>query len=296
MGAATGGNTDTVRDGHAETGAADNQPRGSLDDFEGSPRFSGSGDDNGKSKPDLVQSGFDYGNCEFSSYSDFPSRGHRPDYRGLQLRGGYDECQYGSGRQQHYTYAQLSSHSGRESEQLSAIPKDAAGSQISGAKGKLESSAPSVAVVSDSGYMEDALASGAASITAKNRRETATADTSVPTPVPSAPKLAFFDDLGWGVHKPGVLGYGWTTRSANVTVQNELAYSSNHSRRFFYKNDADLNRDATAEQRFVFGQDLQEVWLEYYNCLGDLVLTKVLKMSHAKTYRAVVGARLYRYE
>jgi hypothetical protein len=82
-----------------------------------------------------------------------------------------------------------------------------------------------------------------------------------PPPTPSGPALAFSDGFDTGAKSASQDGYGWT---GGPSVSSDIAHSGKYSLKFDYPGNADLCKDATKEQRFTMGQDLPEVWFEYY--------------------------------
>ncbi len=91
---------------------------------------------------------------------------------------------------------------------------------------------------------------------------------STPTTGEPAAAAAFEDGFEGGAPAATRNGYGWIGYRAaageGVAVTRELARSGSSSLRFTYAGNPDLCADASAEQRFRFGEDLPEVWLEYY--------------------------------
>jgi len=91
------------------------------------------------------------------------------------------------------------------------------------------------------------------------------------TPVtgnPSAPAPVFEDSFEGGVPSEPRNGYGWLgykpAAGEGVAVSRDLARSGSGSMRFTYSGNADPCADSWAEQRFTLGENLTEVWLEYY--------------------------------
>jgi len=151
-----------------------------------------------------------------------------------------------------------------------------------------QSSDPSVAAVSSQGVVA-ALREGEAEITAASGHVTGRAKVKVggtlsdpgtptqptptptptPTPAPTPTGTAAFQD-GFEAGAPSAAqgGYGWTGyRSASgegVSVSRDVARSGGYSMKFTYAGSADLCDDGWAEQRFTLGENLAEVWLEYY--------------------------------
>ncbi|HEV2150142.1 MAG TPA: heparin lyase I family protein [Longimicrobiaceae bacterium] len=90
-----------------------------------------------------------------------------------------------------------------------------------------------------------------------------------PTPPPTGTTPAFADGFESGARAAAQNGYGWTFAQAGgggdaVSVSNTIARTGSYSLRFTYGGNPDLCDDAFSEQRFALGEDLKEVWFEYY--------------------------------
>lgn len=101
--------------------------------------------------------------------------------------------------------------------------------------------------------------------------DTAVAPAPTPTPTPPATGATpvFSDGFDTGARSPQQNGYGWTfaqTEAAGdaVGVSSAVARSGAYSMKFTYGGNPDLCDDAFAEQRFTLGENLPEVWFEYY--------------------------------
>ncbi|HEX2189965.1 MAG TPA: hypothetical protein VHG51_13755 [Longimicrobiaceae bacterium] len=95
------------------------------------------------------------------------------------------------------------------------------------------------------------------------------------TPGAEAPALSttttatpiFRDGFDTGARAAAQGGYRWTAAQAKsgdaVTVSREKARSGSYSLKFLFGADRTCD-DSWAEQRFQLGEDLREVWIEYY--------------------------------
>ena len=83
------------------------------------------------------------------------------------------------------------------------------------------------------------------------------------TPPPPTVNPVFFDLFDTGAKTAPQNGYQWGGTSA-VTVVSDISYSGSNSLRFTFGPDAEaVSDDSNAEQRFVLGENLSEVWFEY---------------------------------
>ncbi len=168
-----------------------------------------------------------------------------------------------------------------------------------------ESSDPQVVAVSPTGVVE-ARKEGDAEITARASGRIAQAKVKVtrpttsptptepaptptepaPTPTPSTGTLAFQDGFESGTVAASQGGYGWLGYRAasgeGVSVSRDVARSGGYSMKFTYAGDADLCADGSAEQRFTLGENLPEVWMEYYVYLPSGTDGKGAKFVHRK--------------
>jgi hypothetical protein len=150
-----------------------------------------------------------------------------------------------------------------------------------------ESSDPAVVVVSADGVAA-ALTEGDAEITARSGDKVARAKMKVkgpkdesapdptadpaptpdptpaptPTPTPAQGSPAFQDGFEAGAHAPTSNGYGW--KGTGTGMSRDVARSGAYSMKFTYAGNPDPCADAWSEQRFELGENLREVWLEYY--------------------------------
>lgn len=157
--------------------------------------------------------------------------------------------------------------------QLEATLKDADGAVLEGRTIEWTSSNPAVATVSATGLVK-AVASGTAVIRAssegKSAEATITVNNPITTPPPSSGNVApvFRDDFETGKRASPQGGYQWKGTPGNITVSSEIARSGRYSLKFVYTGKENC-KDATAEQRFAFGERLTEVWLEWYIYFPD---------------------------
>ncbi|HEU4453795.1 MAG TPA: Ig-like domain-containing protein, partial [Longimicrobium sp.] len=157
-----------------------------------------------------------------------------------------------------------------QSATATAVAKDAAGNVLTGRAVAWSSSNPAVATVA-SGVVR-AVAAGSATITATSEGRSATAPVTVTAPATGGGTgaLAFQDGFESGALAPSVSGYGWRgieglkANGEGVVVSRDVARSGSSSLKFIFAGNADPCDDASAEQRFQFGEDLTEVWIEYY--------------------------------
>ncbi len=102
--------------------------------------------------------------------------------------------------------------------------------------------------------------------------DTAPAPAPAPAPTPPPPTgatPAFSDGFDTGARSPQQSGYGWTFTQNGadgdaVGISSAVARSGAYSMKFTYGGNASLCDDAFAEQRFTLGENLPEVWFEYY--------------------------------
>jgi hypothetical protein len=90
-----------------------------------------------------------------------------------------------------------------------------------------------------------------------------------PTPAPAGPTPAFADGFDTGARSAQQSGYGWTFTQNGadgdaVGISSTVARSGSYSMKFTYGANSNLCDDAFAEQRFTLGENLPEVWFEYY--------------------------------
>jgi uncharacterized protein YjdB len=147
---------------------------------------------------------------------------------------------------------------------LAATAKDAGGTVVPAAF-TWTSSNTAVATVDSDGDVV-AKSAGNTTITASADGKSASAPLMVEAPAevappsaPSGPGLAFSDGFEGG-KSAAVDGYAW---NGGPAVSTDVAHEGRYSLKFLYKGAPD-GKDATAEQRFTFGEKLNEVWIEYY--------------------------------
>ncbi len=150
---------------------------------------------------------------------------------------------------------------------LTAAVRDASGQLLSGRAVSWSTSSAAVATVSASG-MVTGVSAGKVTITATSEGRTGSAQVTVTAPPVAGPALAFQDDFEAGALAAVTAnGYRWRGAGANagsaVSVSRDIARSGSGSLKFVYEASSPCT-DSSAEQRFEFGENLQEVWLEYY--------------------------------
>ena len=143
---------------------------------------------------------------------------------------------------------------------LAAVARDASGRILTGRAVTWATSNPAVATVSGTGLVTG-VTGGVATITATSEGKSGTAAVTVSAPVAGA-ALAFQDGFESGGLATVVNNYRWG--GAGTQVTREIVRSGAYSMKFNYAGSADLCADAWSEQRFQFGENLPEVWLEYY--------------------------------
>lgn len=97
----------------------------------------------------------------------------------------------------------------------------------------------------------------------------APAPSPTPTPTPTGATPVFADGFDTGARSGAQGGYGWTyTQNGDngdaVGISSTVARSGSYSMKFTFGGNADLCDDAFSEQRFTLGENLPEVWFEYY--------------------------------
>ncbi len=167
---------------------------------------------------------------------------------------------------------------------LSAVARDAAGRVLTGRPVSWATSNPAVATVSGTGLVTG-VSGGVATITATSEGKSGTAQVTVSAPVVGA-ALAFQDGFEGGAPAAVQGGYGWTGYRAasgeGVSVSRDVARSGGYSMKFTYGGNADPCADSWAEQRFTLGENLTEVWLEYYIYLPSGADGKGPRFYHRK--------------
>jgi hypothetical protein len=138
-----------------------------------------------------------------------------------------------------------------------------------------------VLVSCDSGVTEPVVSAGSGSPLLSRKKTggtTPTPDTTTapapapapaPTPSPTGATPAFSDGFETGTRAASKNGYGWSMVQTSgggdaVGVASGVARTGSYSMKFTYGGNADLCDDAFAEQRFTLGENLREVWFEYY--------------------------------
>jgi uncharacterized protein YjdB len=143
---------------------------------------------------------------------------------------------------------------------MNAVARDASGRILTGRPVTWATSNPAVATVSGTGLVTG-VAGGVATITATSEGKSGTSTVTVSAPVVGA-ALAFQDGFETGGLATVTNNYRWG--GAGTQVTREIVRSGAYSMKFSYSGSADLCADAWSEQRFQFGENLPEVWLEYY--------------------------------
>jgi uncharacterized protein YjdB len=141
---------------------------------------------------------------------------------------------------------------------LDAVARDASARILTGRAVTWATSNPAVATVSSTGLVTG-VAGGAATITATSEGKSGTATVTVTAPAGAS--LAFQDGFESGTMAAVSAGYRWN--GAGNTVSRDIARSGAYSLKFLYTG-ASRCDDGWSEQRFVLGEDLKEVWIEYY--------------------------------
>jgi uncharacterized protein YjdB len=147
-------------------------------------------------------------------------------------------------------------------QQLVAVAKDASGNVLTGRAVTWTSSSPAVASVGSGGVVA-AAAAGSATVTAVSEGKSASAAVTVRAPAVPGTALAFQDGFESGVVTPVQTGYGWIY-SSTVVPSRDIAHGGSYSLKFSYTGNPDLCADDWREQRFQLGENLTEVWFEYY--------------------------------
>jgi uncharacterized protein YjdB len=143
---------------------------------------------------------------------------------------------------------------------LNAVARDASGRILTGRAVTWATSNPAVATVSGTGLVTG-VTGGVATITATSEGKSGTSTVTVSAPA-AGTALAFQDGFETGGLATVMNNYRWG--GAGTQVSREIVRSGAYSMKFSYAGSADLCADAWSEQRFQFGENLPEVWLEYY--------------------------------
>ncbi len=167
---------------------------------------------------------------------------------------------------------------------LDAVARDAAGRTLTGRAVTWATSNPAVATVSGTGLVTG-VAGGTATITATSEGKSGTAPVTVSAP-PAGASLAFQDGFESGTVAASQGGYGWLGYRAasgeGVSVSRDVARSGGYSMKFTYAGNTNLCADGSAEQRFTLGENLPEVWMEYYVYLPSGTDGKGAKFVHRR--------------
>ncbi len=103
---------------------------------------------------------------------------------------------------------------------------------------------------------------------------------------PPAAAAVFEDGFEGGAPAAGLNGYGWNgyrpAVGEGVAVSRDLARSGSSSLRFTYAGNADPCVDGSAEQRFTLGENLPEVWMEYYVYMPSGADGRGTRFAHRK--------------
>jgi len=147
-----------------------------------------------------------------------------------------------------------------ESEQLSATAMDANGFPLSNADFTWTSSDSAISTVSNSGLVTgEAAGSAIVYATASGASGSSSIDVGV------SPNGGFADSFESGDLSKSEGGYAWgSTSSARVGVSNVRPRSGTYSLEITFAGDPDLSADAFEFQNFYLGEDLTEIWVEYY--------------------------------
>jgi hypothetical protein len=141
--------------------------------------------------------------------------------------------------------------------QLTATPRDADGNMLFSEPVQWSTASESVATV-DSAGLVTGRGAGTTVISATARGTSGAAGVVV-----AIPGVAMFeDDFESGATRGPQNGFAWTS-TTGVAVSAARAYSGTYSLKFSYGPDAQ-GQDSWAEQRFVLGGYLSELWVEYY--------------------------------